>query len=52
MKPTFCKSKWEMWDDPHDSFLDRVRSDGFAATEIYLSTLEETPGEAMGMRMT
>ena len=45
MKLIFGKSKWEMWDDPLESFLDRVRKSGFEATEIYLGSLHETPAE-------
>jgi sugar phosphate isomerase/epimerase len=32
-----------MWEDPLEAFLERVRNDGFTATEIYLHTLQETP---------
>lgn len=45
MKLIFGKSKWEMWDDPLEAFLDRVRADGFDATEIYLGSLHESPAE-------
>ena len=45
MKLIFGKSKWEMWDDPMEEFLQRVQASGFEATEIYLGSLEETPGE-------
>ncbi len=45
MKIIFGKSKWEMWDDPLETFLERVRNDGFGATEIYLKSLSESPAE-------
>ena len=45
MKLIFGKSKWEMWDDPLEAFLQRVAASGFEATEIYLSSLRETPEE-------
>lgn len=43
MKLIFGKSKWEMWDDPLESFLERVVASGFEATEIYLGSLHESP---------
>ena len=45
MKLIFGKSKWEMWDDPLESFLERSAASEFQATEIYLGSLHETPGE-------
>ena len=45
MKLIFGKSKWEMWDDPLEVFLQRVKASGFEATEIYLGSLDESPGE-------
>ena len=45
MKLIFGKSKWEMWDDPLEAFLQRVAASGFDATEIYLGSLRETPEE-------
>ena len=45
MKLIFGKSKWEMWDDPLEVFLERVRTSGFAATEVYLGSLRESPRE-------
>lgn len=45
MKLIFGKSKWEMWDDPLESFLQRVAASGFQATEIYLGSLHESPAE-------
>ena len=45
MKLIFGKSKWEMWDDPLETFLERVKASGFEATEIYLGSLHETPAE-------
>ena len=41
----FGKSKWEMWDDPLEYFLERVKASGFEATEIYLGSLPESPSE-------
>lgn len=45
MKLIFGKSKWEMWDDPLEEFLQRVIDSGFEASEIYLSSLSESPAE-------
>ena len=45
MKLIFGKSKWEMWDDPLEVFLERVAASGFEATEIYLGSLHESPAE-------
>jgi sugar phosphate isomerase/epimerase len=39
------KSKWEMWDDPLEAFLERAKASGFEATEIYLGSLRESPAE-------
>ena len=57
MKLIFGKSKWEMWDDPLEDFLKRVKESGFEATEIYLGSLKESPAEiarmheAFGLRL-
>ena len=45
MKLIFGKSKWEMWDDPLEIFLERVVASGFEATEIYLGSLHESSSE-------
>ena len=45
MRLIFGKSKWEMWDDPLEQFLQRVTDSGFEATEIYLGSLKESPDE-------
>ncbi|HSL44262.1 MAG TPA: TIM barrel protein [Anaerolineales bacterium] len=45
MKIILGKSKWEMWDDPLEVFLQRVVTSGFEATEIYLGSLHESPAE-------
>ena len=45
MKLIFGKSKWEMWDDPLEAFLERAKTSGFEATEIYLGSLQESPAE-------
>ena len=49
MKIRYIKSKWEMWDDPLEAFLQRTRDDGFDGTEIWLKTLEEPPDEVAAM---
>lgn len=49
MRLIFGKSKWEMWDDPLEVFLQRVRASGFEATEIYLGSLSERPSEVAEM---
>src|SRR5690349_8593403 len=57
MNLIFGKSKWEMWDDPLEVFLQRVAATGFEATEIYLGSLNESPAEitrlhiAYGLRL-
>lgn len=45
MNLIFGKSKWEMWDDPLESFLERAAASGFEATEINLESLHESPAE-------
>jgi sugar phosphate isomerase/epimerase len=45
LKLIFGKSKWEMWDDPLEDFLQRTAESGFEATEIYLGSLHESPVE-------
>jgi len=45
MRIIYGKSKWEMWDDPLEVFLQRVKESGFEATEIYLQSLKEKPPE-------
>lgn len=45
MNVIFGKSKWEMWDDPLEAFLQRAAASGFEATEIYLGSLKESPSE-------
>jgi sugar phosphate isomerase/epimerase len=52
LKLIFGKSKWEMWDDPLEAFLERVRTDGFEATEIYLCSLKESPAEIARLHAT
>jgi sugar phosphate isomerase/epimerase len=49
LKLILGKSKWEMWDDPLEVFLQRVKTSGFEATEIYLGSLPESPAEIAGM---
>jgi sugar phosphate isomerase/epimerase len=45
-------------EDPLEAFLDRVKASGFAATEIYLGSLRESPAEIVrlhasyGLRLT
>lgn len=39
----YAKSKWEMGDAAIEPFLERVKKDGFDATEIYLETESEKP---------
>src|SRR5215207_2013363 len=57
LKLLFGKSKWEMWDDPLEVFLQRVKASGFEATEIYLGSLHESPADiarlhtAYGLRL-
>jgi sugar phosphate isomerase/epimerase len=45
MRLIFGKSKWEMWADPLQTFLQRVKDCGFTATEIYLASLSEPPNQ-------
>ncbi|WP_309399450.1 sugar phosphate isomerase/epimerase family protein [Cerasicoccus maritimus] len=41
----FTKSKWEMWDDPLEEFLQRAVADGFDAVEIFLPAQPESASE-------
>lgn len=43
MELKFGKSKWEMWWDPLEDFLEKTRTSGFDATEIYIPALSEKP---------
>lgn len=45
MKIIFAKSKWEVWDENTESFLKRVKEDGYDATEFYLNEASESPEE-------
>lgn len=45
MKLIYTKSKWEMWDDPLETFLQRAADDDFDAVEIYLAALSESTAE-------
>ena len=49
MQLVFGKSRWEMWDDPLETFLRRAKLDGFAATEIALFGLREAPAEVASL---
>jgi sugar phosphate isomerase/epimerase len=52
LKLIFGKSKWEMWDDPLEVFLQRVKASGFEATEIYLGSLHESSVEIERLHTT
>lgn len=52
MKLIIGKSKWEMWDDPLEIFLQRVKDSGFQATEIHLGSLHESPAEIVKLHDT
>ena len=52
MELVFCKSKWEMWDDPTEDFIRRARGDGFRATELYLAAVTEPADEIKAMHRT
>jgi sugar phosphate isomerase/epimerase len=52
LKLIFGKSKWEMWDDPLEVFLQRVKKSGFEATEIYLGSLQESTTEIARLHST
>lgn len=45
MNIVFTKSKWEMWDDPLISFIDRCIKDGFDGTELYFDSVNNNPLE-------
>ncbi len=49
MKLIFCKSKWEMWHEPVDSFAKRAAGDGFDATELYIKSVREAPDEIVAV---
>ena len=52
LKLIFGKSKWEMWGDPLEVFLQRVTASGFEATEIYLGSLHESPADVARLNAT
>lgn len=43
MEIIFAKSKWEVWSEPTDRFLQRAKEDGFNSTEFYLNEGADTP---------
>lgn len=43
MKILIAKAKWEAWDEPLESFLERAAHDKFQATEIYIPSVSEGP---------
>lgn len=45
MELLFVKSKWEVWDEPTESFLQRAKNDGYHASEFYLNEATESPEE-------
>ena len=45
MNLLFAKAKWEAWDQPLLPFLARAAADGFDATEIFIPSLAESPGQ-------
>lgn len=45
MKIIFVKTKWEMWHEPLEPFLERAAADRFAATEIFLKTEKASPDD-------
>ncbi len=45
MKIIFVKTKWEMWREPLEPFLERALEDGFRATEIFLQTETQPANE-------
>lgn len=49
MRLVFSKSKWEMWDDPMETFVTRAAGDGFTATELFLRPVPEPPDEIVAL---
>lgn len=49
MKILYVKTKWEMWHEPLEPFLERAAKDGFKATEIFLKT-ESLPAAEIAAR--
>lgn len=47
MRIIFAKSKWEMWDDDTELFLQRAKNDNYDATEFYLNEASESPEELL-----
>lgn len=52
MKTIFTKSKWEMWDDPLLTFINRVVADKFDGTELYLDSVPESSNEINNIHET
>lgn len=52
MDIVYCKSKWEMWDDTLEAFVQRARNDGFTATEVYLRSVKEPVDEIVAIHHT
>lgn len=49
MKILFTKSKWEMWDDSLNLFIERVIKDKFDGTELYFDSIPESSIEVKRM---
>lgn len=49
MRIIYTKTKWEMWRDPLEPFLERASADGFEATEIFLLTETLPAAEILAM---
>jgi len=49
MKMLFTKSKWEMWDDSLNLFIERVIKDRFDGTELYFDSISESSIEVKRM---
>jgi sugar phosphate isomerase/epimerase len=41
----FAKSKWEVWEQPTELFLKKVKDDGYDATEYYINEDKDEPEE-------
>jgi sugar phosphate isomerase/epimerase len=49
MEIIFAKSKWEVWNEPTDEFLQRVKADGFDSTEFYLNEGPDSPEDLVNL---
>ncbi len=49
MKILYAKSKWEVWNEPTEKFLQKVKADGFDSTEFYLNEGPDSPEQLVSL---